>query len=118
MGTPTSDNASTAYCGAPLRRWRAARRISQLTLALDAGISMRHLSCVETGRAQPSREMVLRLAGTLEIPLRERNTLLLAAGYASLYRHTSRNSGVHLGKRAASTLGKTVCFDAKGMVES
>lgn len=89
MGTPTSDNASTAYCGALLRRWRAARRISQLTLALDAGISMRHLSCVETGRAQPSREMVLRLAETLEIPLRERNTLLLAAGYAPRYRQTS-----------------------------
>jgi transcriptional regulator with XRE-family HTH domain len=72
-----------------LRRWRVVRRISQLTLALDADISTRHLSCVETGRAQPSREMVLRLAEALEIPLRERNTLLLAAGYAPLYRQTS-----------------------------
>jgi len=63
--------------------------MSQLTLALDADISTRHLSCVETGRAQPSREMVLRLAEALEIPLRERNTLLLAAGYAPLYRQTS-----------------------------
>src|SRR5580704_9686989 len=78
-----------AYFGVLLRQWRAARRISQLTLALDADISTRHLSCVERGRAQPSREMVLRLAEALEIPLRERNTLLLAAGYAALYRQTS-----------------------------
>jgi transcriptional regulator with XRE-family HTH domain len=63
--------------------------MSQLTLALDADVSTRHLSCVETGRAQPSREMVLRLAEALEVPLRERNTLLLAAGYTPLYRQTS-----------------------------
>jgi transcriptional regulator with XRE-family HTH domain len=84
-----SDTTPGAYFGVLLRRWRAARRISQLTLALDADISTRHLSCVETGRAQPSREMVLRLAEALEIPLRERNTMLLAAGYAALYRQTS-----------------------------
>jgi transcriptional regulator with XRE-family HTH domain len=71
--------------GVLLRRWRVVRRLSQLDLALDADISTRHLSCVETGRAQPSREMVLRLAETLQIPLRERNALLLAAGYAPLY---------------------------------
>ena len=71
-----------------MRRWRAVRGVSQLTLALDADVSTRHLSCVETGRAQPSREMVLRLAETLQVPLRERNALLLAAGYAPLYRHT------------------------------
>jgi transcriptional regulator with XRE-family HTH domain len=75
--------------GVLLRRWRAARHLSQLDLALDADISTRHLSCVETGRAQPSREMVLRLAETLQVPLRERNALLLAAGYAPLYRHTN-----------------------------
>ena len=74
--------------GLLLRRWRAIRHISQLHLALDADISTRHLSCVETGRAQPSREMVLRLAEALQIPLRERNALLLAAGYAPLYRQT------------------------------
>src|SRR6266446_5775529 len=74
--------------GVLLRRWRAVRRISQLDLALDADISTRHLSCVETGRAQPSREMVLRLAEALQVPLRERNALLLAAGYAPLYRQT------------------------------
>ncbi len=75
-----------------LRRWRAVRHLSQLDLALDADISTRHLSCVETGRAQPSREMVLRLAETLQVPLRERNALLLAAGYAPLYRHTNLNT--------------------------
>src|SRR6516225_3832647 len=72
-----------------LRRWRTVRRVSQLDLALDADISTRHLSCVETGRAQPSREMVLRLAEALQVPLRERNGLLLAAGYAPLYGHTA-----------------------------
>ena len=83
------DTTPGAHFGVLLRQWRAARRISQLTLALDADISTRHLSCIETGRAQPSREMVLRLAEALEVPLRERNTLLLAAGYAPLYRQTS-----------------------------
>src|SRR5713101_7855340 len=74
--------------GVLLRRWREVRHVSQLTLALDADISTRHLSCVETGRAQPSLEMVLRLSAALEIPLRERNTLLSAAGYAPRYRAT------------------------------
>jgi len=74
--------------GALLRRWRAARRVSQLDLALDAGVSSRHLSFVETGRAAASREMVLRLAEALQVPLRDRNALLLAAGYAPLYRET------------------------------
>src|SRR3984957_21219904 len=83
-----SDTTPAAHFGVLLRQWRAARRISQLTLALDADISTRHLSCVETGRAQPSREMVLRLAEALEIPLRERNALLVTAGYAPLYPHS------------------------------
>jgi transcriptional regulator with XRE-family HTH domain len=74
--------------GGLLRHWRAARRVSQLDLALEADVSSRHLSFVETGRAQPSREMVLRLAEALQVPLRERNALLLAAGYAPLYRET------------------------------
>ena len=74
--------------GVLLRRWRAVRHLSQLDLALDADISTRHLSCVETGRAQPSREMVLRLAEALQIPLRERNALLVTAGYAPLYPHS------------------------------
>lgn len=73
--------------GVLLRRWRVARHLSQLNLALDAAISSRHLSCIETGRSQPSREMVLRLAKALQVPLHERNALLLAAGYAPLYPH-------------------------------
>jgi len=73
--------------GILLRRWRAVRCLSQLNLALDAAISLRHLSCIETGRAQPSREMVLRLAAALQVSFQERNALLLAAGYAPLYRH-------------------------------
>jgi transcriptional regulator with XRE-family HTH domain len=68
--------------GTLLREWRQRRRLSQLDLALEAGISARHLSFVETGRAQPSRDMVLNLTEHLDVPLRERNTLLLAAGYA------------------------------------
>ena len=75
--------------GALLREWRALRRLSQLDLALEAGTSSRHLSCVETGKAQPSREMVARLADTLGMPLRERNTLLLAAGFAPEYPETA-----------------------------
>ena len=68
--------------GVLLREWRATRRLSQLALALEAGISSRHLSFVETGRAQPSREMIARLADTLGMPLRERNALLVAARFA------------------------------------
>ncbi|HEX9462594.1 MAG TPA: helix-turn-helix transcriptional regulator [Alphaproteobacteria bacterium] len=68
-----------------LREWRQRRRVSQLDLALDAEISARHLSFVETGRSQPSREMVLRLAERLEVPLRERNQLLVSAGYAPVF---------------------------------
>ena len=71
--------------GERLRAWRQRRRRSQLDLALDAEISQRHLSFIESGRAAPSREMVLRLAATLDVPLRERNALLLAAGFAPLY---------------------------------
>lgn len=68
-----------------LREWRQRRHISQLALATDAEISARHLSFVETGRAQPSREMVLHLAKQLDVPLRERNVLLVSAGYAPLF---------------------------------
>ncbi|MDB5372585.1 MAG: transcriptional regulator [Belnapia sp.] len=71
--------------GALLRAWRQRRRRSQLDLALDAEISQRHLSFLESGRAAPSRSMVLRLAEQLEVPLRERNALLLAAGFAPPY---------------------------------
>jgi transcriptional regulator with XRE-family HTH domain len=72
--------------GEHLREWRVRRRLSQLDLAQEADISTRHLSFVETGRSVPSREMVLRLAERLDVPLRERNALLVAAGYAPMYR--------------------------------
>ena len=75
--------------GIHLRHWRRHRRLSQLDLAHEAQVSTRHLSYVETGRAEPSREMVLRLAERLEVPLRERNALLVAAGYAPMYRQRS-----------------------------
>ena len=71
--------------GDHLREWRQRRRLSQMDLALDAEISTRHLSFLETGRARPSRDMVLRLAESLEVPLRERNVLLLAAGFAPVF---------------------------------
>ena len=74
--------------GALLRSWRMARRMSQLELSLAAGVSARHLSFLETGRSQPSRDMVLALTNVLEVPLRERNALLSAAGYAPMYRET------------------------------
>jgi transcriptional regulator with XRE-family HTH domain len=77
--------ATTAGFGEVLRHWRAVRRTSQLDLASAAGTTPRYVSFVETGRAQPSREMVLRLALALDVPLRERNGLLLAAGFAPLY---------------------------------
>ena len=74
--------------GELLRGWRQRRRLSQLDLSLEAEVSTRHLSFVETGRSTPSRELVLHLAEHLDVPLRERNTLLLAAGYAPSYQQT------------------------------
>ncbi|WP_411077816.1 helix-turn-helix domain-containing protein [Streptomyces sp. cmx-10-25] len=74
--------------GPLLRGWRERRRLSQLELALRAGSSARHISFVETGRSRPSEEMVLRLAEHLEVPVRERNALLLSAGYAPRYAET------------------------------
>ncbi len=79
-GTPT--------VGHLLRDWRTRRRMSQLDLANDAGISARHLSFVETGRSRPSREMVLHLADRLDVPLRERNALLMAGGFAPTFHAT------------------------------
>jgi transcriptional regulator with XRE-family HTH domain len=73
---------STSSVGLLLKEWRQRRRLSQMDLALSVGVSTRHLSFVETGRSRPSPELVLALAEGLDVPLRERNTLLLAAGYA------------------------------------
>ena len=75
----------TRSIGEHLRDWRQRRRLSQLDLALEAEISTKHLSFLETGRAQPSRDMVLRLAEELDVPLRERNVLLVSAGYAPVF---------------------------------
>lgn len=91
--------------GERLRDWRQKRRLSQLDLALDAEISTRHLSFLETGRATPSREMVLRLAERLEVPLRERNALLLAAGYAPVFpERTYDDPGLAAARAAVETV--------------
>lgn len=84
MNTLLGDTGNARF-GALLRQWRTTRRLSQLQLATDAGISARHLSFLETGRAQPSREMVQLLAGMLDVPFAERNALLVGAGYAPVY---------------------------------
>jgi len=77
--------ASRNDIGSRLREWRTRRKLTQADLAADSRISTRHLSFVETGRSRPSRELVLRLAERLELPLRERNSLLFAAGFAAEY---------------------------------
>jgi len=76
---------TTRPVGELLREWRERRRLSQLELSIQADVSTRHLSFVETGRSRPTPEMILRLTDELEVPLRERNTLLLAGGYAPAY---------------------------------
>jgi transcriptional regulator with XRE-family HTH domain len=77
--------AARPRVGHLLRDWRLRRRLSQLDLAVEAGVSARHVSFVETGRSRPSAEMVMQLAEHLEVPLRDRNALLLAAGYAPAF---------------------------------
>jgi transcriptional regulator with XRE-family HTH domain len=81
----TAEHVAPVSVGELLRNWRERRRLSQMDLALEADVSTRHLSFVETGRSAPSRDMVLRLADQLNVPLRERNQLLLAGGYAPVY---------------------------------
>jgi transcriptional regulator with XRE-family HTH domain len=99
----TASSPSGSF-GRQLREWRQRRRRSQLDLALDAEISQRHLSYVESGRSQPSREMVLRLAEQLDVPLRERNALLLAAGYAPMFQERPLNDPAMRAARAAVDL--------------
>ena len=84
-----SVSTSAVAVGDLLRDWRQRRRLSQLDLAVEAEVSVRHLSFVETGRSRPSREMVVGLAESLDLPLRDRNALLLAAGYAPIYHETA-----------------------------
>jgi transcriptional regulator with XRE-family HTH domain len=83
--TARAERSQPVHIGDHLREWRQRRRMSQLDLAGEADISARHLSFVETGRAAPSREMVLKLAERLDVPLRERNVLLVAAGFAPAF---------------------------------
>ncbi|HJV69978.1 helix-turn-helix transcriptional regulator [Ideonella sp.] len=86
VATPPRSIDAAAPVGELIRHWRQHRRWSQLDLATEAEVSTRHLSYMETGRALPSREMLLRLSERLQVPLRERNRLLTAAGYAPMYR--------------------------------
>jgi transcriptional regulator with XRE-family HTH domain len=87
-GTATGDRQLGSAVGHLLRDWRAARGLSQLDLAMQAGFSARHVSFIETGRTQPSRQALLVLAETLDVPLRDRNRLLEAGGFAHLYPQT------------------------------
>jgi transcriptional regulator with XRE-family HTH domain len=93
--------AKPVHIGDHLREWRQRRHLSQLDLAGEAEISTRHLSFVETGRSAPSREMVLRLAERLDIPLRERNVLLVAAGFAPAFPQRSLDDPALRPARAA-----------------
>ena len=104
MSTPSTPPTAADSFGAHLRHWRQHRRLSQLDLAHEAQVSTRHLSYVETGRAEPSREMVLRLAERLEVPLRERNALLVAAGFAPMYRQRSLDDPAMAAARRAVDL--------------
>lgn len=97
----TTLEAPKRQVGEMLRLWRERRHLSQLDLALLAEVSTRHLSFVETGRARPSSQMIVRLTEQLEVPLRERNQLLLAAGYAPLYSETGLDAPQMSSIRAA-----------------
>src|SRR3990170_3096441 len=102
--TARTERAQPVHIGDHLREWRQRRHLSQLDLAGDAEISARHLSFVETGRAAPSREMVLKLAERLEVPLRERNVLLVAAGYAPAFPQRSLDDPALKAARSAIEL--------------
>jgi transcriptional regulator with XRE-family HTH domain len=99
-----AEPAKSAHIGDHLREWRLRRHLSQLDLAIDAEISARHLSFVETGRAAPSRDMVLKLAERLAVPLRERNVLLVAAGFAPAFPQRSLDDPALKSARAAIDL--------------
>ena len=88
MALPTLKRSSGGETGFPLllKTWRQKRRLSQLDLALSSGVSQRHVSFLESGRANPSRSMILQLSETLDVPLRERNAWLTAAGFAPIFR--------------------------------
>src|SRR5438046_6761323 len=102
--TARRDRAKPAHVGDHLREWLQRRHLSQLALAGDAEISARDLSFVETGRAAPSRDMVLKLAERLNVPLRERNVLLVAAGFAPAFPQRSLDDPALKSARAAIDL--------------
>jgi transcriptional regulator with XRE-family HTH domain len=102
--TASAERTGPIHFGDHLREWRQRRHLSQLDLAGDAEISARHLSFVETGRASPSRDMVLKLAERLNVPLRERNVLLVAAGYAPAFPQRSFDDPALKPARAAIDL--------------
>src|SRR3954470_19234315 len=102
--TARAEPGKPAHIGDHLREWRLRRHLSQLDLASDADISARHLSFVETGRAAPSRDMVLRLAERLQVPLRERNVLLVAAGFAPAFPQRSLDDPALKSARSAIDL--------------
>ena len=103
-GRAVATAASDRRVGDLLREWRQRRRLSQLALALEAEVSARHISFLETGRSVPSREMILHLAEQLQVPLRERNVLLLAAGFAPAFRERPLQDPALAGAREAVLL--------------
>ncbi|MFF2848934.1 helix-turn-helix domain-containing protein [Streptomyces sp. NPDC058001] len=100
FGSPTATAPTAKGIGPLLRSWRERRRVSQLELALRADSSARHISFVETGRSRPSEDLILRLADHLDVPVRERNALLLAAGYAPRFPETPLDDPALSGLRA------------------
>jgi transcriptional regulator with XRE-family HTH domain len=103
--TPDLSPVRQPSAGERLRSWRSRHGLSQLELSLVTGVSTRHISCIETGRARPSRSMILRLASHLEIPLREQNQILLAAGYAPAYQRTPLDQpALHAAREAIERL--------------
>lgn len=101
MAATLSPPAGAPTVGSLLRDWRQRRRLSQMDLANEAAVSARHLSFVETGRSKPSPELVMHLAEHLDVPLRDRNALLLAAGYAPRYAQTPLDASEMAPVRAA-----------------
>ena len=98
--------AAVRAFGTLVRHWRTARRMSQLALAAGAEVSARHLCFLETGRAQPSRDMVHLLASALDVPLTDRNAMLLAAGYAPAYAERAHPHAMSVARVALARLGR------------
>ena len=112
-GAPGQDGAGSA--GALLRQWRDLRGLSQLDLALRTGVSQKHVSFVESGRSRPSPQMIIDLSDALDVPLRERNAILLAAGHAPRYSEAALDAPIlslSLGSRCLFRYGGTSRRDA------